>query len=653
MMLPVALVSAQEKSDAFKARFAATRSSTMNLHFTRSDTIDLVPYLNTRTSIYSLSVDATIVQPRESSFTRIVLEDNEGKDWLVLECDHFRYDRDTVRLREFCQETAMLFGVTPSRLKCYVAADAGLTINAIHATDQRPERELEKDASKQEKQHTAMRREQVQTVVDSINAYNRRHAKLWRADVTDWAMSEHDLSGDCGKSDSYFTNFKYYTEGIYEIGERRESPTRTFSQYADAFDWRFRHGKDTTYWVTPVRDQGQYGHCRAFAALGVIEAVTNLYFNDSLGLDLSEQDVIWFSEIAHSNVGNPMNYLCSTGVIDEYTLPYNPGSSTNMSSHPYGQELVQADGGVINLGINTFTTKEDYWNRVKSHIIRNGPGYWGFAHHTEDFAAYENDAFTNHYMTLVGWGTCTPDIYYTYVGADTIVGTVATTHDAIIGETFWIFKDSFGHRKDNITQHGGYRYIIFNDFSKVTEASFLSTPITRQGHDESEIVLEDLDYDGYFNWGIGSRPDGRLPVWAEESEDYDDSNASIGAMDAGGNSQNVEDNYRYVMSDEVDTGSWFQRADIEIAANKSLTLHGTVVFHPGTTIYFMQGSTLTVDGATIVDPRFSLFNANNATVIIKNGGKIVFTSKTGIFTHPLGLNLQIIDGRILYEEVPS
>ncbi len=30
----------------------------MHLNFTKSDTIDLAPYLNTRTPIYSLSVDA-------------------------------------------------------------------------------------------------------------------------------------------------------------------------------------------------------------------------------------------------------------------------------------------------------------------------------------------------------------------------------------------------------------------------------------------------------------------------------------------------------------------------------------------------------------------------------------------------------------------
>lgn len=73
LLLPASAILAQEKSEVFKACFEATRSCDMDIRISKSDTIDLTPYLNTRAPIYSLSVDATIVQPREGSFTRIVL----------------------------------------------------------------------------------------------------------------------------------------------------------------------------------------------------------------------------------------------------------------------------------------------------------------------------------------------------------------------------------------------------------------------------------------------------------------------------------------------------------------------------------------------------------------------------------------------------
>ena len=402
MMLPVALVSAQEKSDAFKARFAATRSSTMNLHFTKSDTIDLAPYLNTRTPIYSLSVDATIVQPREGSFTRIVLEDSEGKDWLVLECDHFRYDRDTVCLRAFCQETAMLFGITPSRLKCYVAADANLTLNAIHATDQRPERGLQKDVSKQEKLHAAMRREQVQTVVDSINRYNEAHSKLWMAGVTKRALyKHHSCHYEKGTSDSYLANLKYYVDGIYDVGEAQchNNQENMRSSFVSHFDWRNRHGK---CWITNVKNQGGTAYCTAFSIVGMLEARTNLFFNQQINLNLSEQDIVYnyflggyYGGLSIEQVSNngldpedALETVMQNGVLDSISVPFINGSFSNIPQRPNGIERIS----IANKSHMAVTS--DVVDSIKKILIKNGPIVSGIY-----------NCNRNHAMTLVGFHT--------------------------------------------------------------------------------------------------------------------------------------------------------------------------------------------------------------------------------------------------------
>ena len=44
-----------------------------------------------------------------------------------------------------------------------------------------------------------------------------------------------------------------------------------------SFDWRNYRGGD---WTTPIRNQGQCGSCWAFGAIGALEAVINLEFND-------------------------------------------------------------------------------------------------------------------------------------------------------------------------------------------------------------------------------------------------------------------------------------------------------------------------------------------------------------------------------------
>ena len=57
-----------------------------------------------------------------------------------------------------------------------------------------------------------------------------------------------------------------------------------------------------------------------------------------------------------------------------------------------------------------------------------------------------------------------------------------------------------------LTKHKGYRYVVFNDYSKCGYAYFFSVPAYRRGHTnyESEILVEDRDGDGYYNWGLGT-----------------------------------------------------------------------------------------------------------------------------------------------------
>ena len=251
-------------------------------------------------------------------------------------------------------------------------------------------------------------------------------------------------------------------------------------------------------------------------------------------------------------------------------------------------------------------------------------------------------------MTLVGYGKVSANQYYAYVDNDNYYVSNSFP-SSLIGKTYWIFKDSFGHRKDSIFHHGGYRYIIFNNTSYTLPVEFFRKPIIRRGYSSNYIRVEDLDGDGYYNWGIGDRPDNRLPIWAELEEDGDDSDPSIGRMTQYGIMEAVDSIPElYIENDSVATSSWFQRVPIFFEPGKQLTIKGTVVCHPDSYIEMSTGSELIIDRGTLVDPLFILSSGATASLVLRHGSSIIFTSRRGSFAPPLGLNIQIESGNIYY-----
>ena len=79
---------------------------------------------------------------------------------------------------------------------------------------------------------------------------------------------------------------EYYADGIFEIGDIEDtviprSGTSSLS-FVDNFDWRNIHGKN---WITSNKHQGDSGFCSAFTAIGTVEALTRLYFNQLIDID--------------------------------------------------------------------------------------------------------------------------------------------------------------------------------------------------------------------------------------------------------------------------------------------------------------------------------------------------------------------------------
>ncbi len=93
-----------------------------------------------------------------------------------------------------------------------------------------------------------------------------------------------------------------------------------------------------------------------------------------------------------------------------------------------------------------------------------------------------------------------------------------------VGQTFWIYKNSWGDDGN----WGDYGYMYHANGQYLPEyCRYLKQPIVDLVNPDREIEFFDKDNDGYYNWGIGERPD-ECP---ETKSDSDDSEPRLGPFD--------------------------------------------------------------------------------------------------------------------------
>lgn len=617
------IISYAQNKSIFSARSQENQIRQIYTTFTASDTVSLEGL----GLIYALSVDATIYQPREASFIRIVLEDIHGHDYLVAESDWSRNDTTIVHLDHYCEETAMLEGVVPVRIKCFLAGNAHLSIKSLHYSTLPPSRNTNDLLITAQD----IRKSQVEDIIDRINDYNCKRRKLWRAGITSKNILDYDsrekLFGNV--DDSYTANLIYYIEGLYELGEESSSSNPERTLCVDSFDWRYRHGKD--YWITPPKNQGNSGYCTAFSAVALTEAMTNLYFNNNVNLDLSEQDVAYYSGVSYSHgasIDVPLNYIKNNGVIDESTLPFQDTPTPNMPTlRPEGLEKVSFDSIVLGP-----TIQEDNIELMKQAIIHNGPAVSGF------WCPNGGSNYMNHAMTLTGYGKVTPEVMYTFVYTWS-VDTIIHVGDWRIGKTYWIMKDSYYGTYDH--GHNGYIYLIVNDYSYLHQFRFITPVIHRRGHTDAEIICEDIDRDGLFTWGLGNKP-AHCPAWAPDYPDGDDSDRTKGLMNEYGYYENLSINspmYDYISNDSILTIAENRTNYLGIFRGASVTVQAQQSFSNGTKLLLDNGATLILDGVVI----------NGSSIQAYAGSKIILNNNARIikpFNLPKGAQLIINRGLI-------
>ena len=611
---------------------AGGNANTTAVHLTIcNDTSFVIP--DPLVFLRGLSVSGSIIKNSPDYIVRIILKDNNGVEHLVMESYEELCSTDTIVFNGHAEETCLLNCIKADSLLLYVHS-AILQLDTISSYSVVIPRYMAPAAYNVK--INDIRQQQAQAKVEFINSYNSTHNKFWRADITPFSiMSYEERKRSLGFSDGSNTGgFEYYAYGIFEVGDQNSIQNIAASKYVDSFDWRSRHGKN---WMTPPKDQQRSGYCAAFASVGCVEALTNLFYNRIIDLDLSEQEaaVCCCSDIPNPYVNgmlieSPLSYIRDVGVCDEFSYPFenNEGSECKSDSI-IPNEKVSIDDYMY------YPSMDE--EQMKAAIIHKGPIIT---------RAYMNQGLTNHATVFLGYGRLTPEMDEVLF-VDSITKGRILYHEIdltpLYGKTFWIFKESHGnHYMDD-----GYGYIMFHDQSMVLDSIYtIDTPITTLHFDNSFIVCEDADGDGYYFWGIGPKP-AHAPNGIPDEPDGDDSSADYGPMNKYGYLKVLNPSVAttIMVNDSVtvdDTEYLYNH--IQVNNNGVLMVETDTEFWGELKLTVKSGGTFIVDGIVIDNVELSMESGSH--LIVKNGGTLKLRSGKSFYA-PTGAIVDTSSGNIL------
>ncbi|MCL2683051.1 MAG: hypothetical protein FWE63_06175 [Bacteroidales bacterium] len=479
---------------------------------------DLIYPFDEKVVISGMSVSGNIFfEGNENSLVRIILIDVEKNEYLVFESYPMIADSNEISFDNICEETSLLDSVIPYAMKLIIV-NANLTLKTIELSKEYISQE---EKTELETLKADIKDNQVRIKSEKINLYNKENNLYWCAGITDLALKNFAIKKTFfGNSDDFISNgLEYYTSGIF-MTEQPNVSSSTYSQqtsaYVSSFDWRNRHGRN---WMTSVKHQSSGGGCWAFTAVGVVEAFVNLYYNQKIDIDLSEQDVISCSKAGTNLEGGAyhkaIDYVASTGVVNESCFPFANADLPCSKKCAIPTEKIKVSGrapeGAFGISGNV--------DSIKKYLIHKGPLASGFG-----------NTIYGHAMPLVGFHEIKAGDTIKYVSHTSYLDSIIRPGSPLIGQTYWIYKNSYGIGAGN----GGYLYILFDKLNEMLPCCYIQPPVTSLNYTDDDIICEDKDGDGYYYWGIGPKP-ASCPSWAPDEPDGDDSDPYLGPMDEYGN----------------------------------------------------------------------------------------------------------------------
>ena len=581
----------------------------------------------------------TTLENREA-LVRVLLIDIKGKEYLVFEDMYLFPNEKEHEFSNVAMETAVLENIIPREIKIFIR-NAQIDISRITG--------VLSDENLSAVELTGLRKNilaaQEEYLIDRWNRLNAQTGQYWIAGKTSISgLSYSEKKVLLGAIDDHYLSdgIEYYAGGFFVV--KSHSNTKDNSQddfqeiretnsYVESFDWRNRHGKN---WMTsvkhqqvPFNDSTGNGGCWAFASLGALESHVNLYYNQLLNLDLSEQELGSCSAgslRAGGYAWQAYSYISTNGITSEQCFPF-----LNDATIPCDNKCVNPEY-IVN--ITGYSSCSSSTNQLKSELIQHGPIASGY-----------NNGYTCHLMCLCGYGTITEGTHIAYAPQtySPNIDTIIPSGSDLIGKTYWIYKNSYG--ANNPTE--GYLYVVYeNDLIRnFTQA--LSYPITVSTLTTYDIVCEDADNDGYYFWGLGQKPN-NCPVCCPDIPDGDDSNPQLAEMDNYGNFTDYVFPYPTITINNDTT--WSTDAthcgNIIITDSATLTITAELTMNPAAKITVQNGGTLIVDAGVI----------NNATIDVLSSASIqmfhngtLYLRQHGSLNVRLGAEANMEYGRVLLQ----
>lgn len=566
-----------------------------------------------------------VLENQNDSYVRVLLKDSYNYEYLVYENYGLLSDSPVSEIQNVAIESLYMADCVPR----------SITIEVYKATLQLTDCKCavsSKSETEQQVKISSIRHEQTLAFVNKLNEQLEKRNMIWRAGITSLSeLSYEEKKGVFGGKLPMLYGFDYFAGGIFTMPEEDncsgiQNVARDINtaSYVKEWDWRNRHGKN---WLTPVKDQQNCPGCWVFAPVSLTEAYANLYYNRLVNLDLSEKEIMCClsKDCQPGSVSNALYYIKNNGVVNEECLPFvtaprdcsdkcdNPAEHIYIDDYAFFPPSYGADSLKKRLFKQPLTISLWDWN------------------HSMLLSGYK----TIHHGDTIFLGNEVPG----NMGISNYIVIDSLQHQSFIGQTAWLMKDSWWGR-------GGMFYVIVDiNNNKVGTIYGLSGRITSLQYDDSDIICEDSDGDGYYFWGIGDKPLS-CPSWVPDIPDGDDSNNLKGALDAFGFLEDLADTIptHTVSGNETFSTRFFHIGHIRIPSNCTLTVTNILNLIGSETIYIENGGSLVVDGGII----------SNAAIVMSSGGSLsmlnsgrILMRKESSFVAPAGTTVDMSSGEIL------
>lgn len=498
LLLPIPIIYSQQKQNI--VNFASEENPEIK---NQEDDYTLNYPLDKKDPISSLEVSGKTILKGNNSFVRVVLVDKNMNEYLVYEAYPLLIGGFSEQVKDTCDETCFLSRVQPDHLRVEGNNSSFEITNT--STEGIYVRRRGVNSIESESRSSVAISQSIKQDKD-IEKINRLKLNISKKGGG-WIVGETRVSRLTYsqkkrlfiKKTDHLPNlqgFEFYKGGIFEAGipsqsistldpsslsESQSVPQGGYSSYPGKWDYREFHGSN---WNTSVKNQEGCGSCWAFSTAATIEGVTNLFYNQHIDLDLSEQDILSCSGAGSCGGGWPdqaMEYVSREGVSSEACFSYSATDKLCSNKCVNWQESLTNIAGTSTNRASDYKEEKEYENIIKRNLIEKGM-----------LSAWIYD--WGHVMSLEGW-----------------------QNDPVDGKSVWVFKNSWGEDWGD----KGYARVKASSFW-VSQIYSAIPPNTVANKKDLSVACTDTDNDNYCFWGLGSEKPSTCSVSCRPEKDCND-----------------------------------------------------------------------------------------------------------------------------------